>query len=450
MQLVRPSFRPLSRAAVAALAVAALGLTGFAPATAAPQTTSTQAPPSGTALPEAALPAPAQSRAVEAADARADLPLDPFYAFPAELPQEPAALVKEEPSAFYLGPARGVRLGAAQSRIMYTTTSSDGAIVPVTGSFLESGARWSGQGPRPLITYAVGTQGVANECAPSHQGAAGTEYEAAAINSLLLAGYDVVVTDYIGLGTEGPHTYMNRLDQGHAVLDAARAVRDAGLGGITAQTPVGIVGYSQGGGASAAAAEQAPTYAPDLRVRAAAVGAPPADLHQVAAQIDSGLYNGFLMYTLSGLLEAQGVSPASFLNARGLQLYTDTVGECTVSAIAPSALVPTGQLTTSGRSVSELTHTEPFRSIVAQQQLGVAGAPTAPTLVVHSVSDDVIPYQAGRQLATRWCAQGSTVQFAPTLGAGHIGGYATSQAHIQTFLRDQFAGRAPVSTCGRA
>ena len=38
----------------------------------------------------------------------------------------------------------------------------------------------------------------------------------------------VVVTDYIGLGTPGrPHTYMNRDDQAHAMLDAARVAASA-------------------------------------------------------------------------------------------------------------------------------------------------------------------------------------------------------------------------------
>ena len=263
-----------------------------------------------------------------------------------------------------------MQLGEAQSRIMYTTTDSGGAIVPVTGTFLESGSPWRGPGDRPLITYAVGTQ--------------------------------------------GPHTYMDRLDQGHAVLDAARAVRDAGLGGTSAQTPVGIVGYSQSGGAAASAGELAGSCAPDLRVQAVAAGAPPADLSQVAAKIDNGLYNGFLMYTLSGLVESEGISPASFLNPRGVQLYTETIGECTTSAIAPTALVRTSSLTASGRSVTELSRTEPFLSILERQRLGAAAAPSAPALFVHSVSDDV-----------------------------------TAQPHILSFLKARFDGRAPVSTCGR-
>ncbi|WP_082803570.1 lipase family protein [Kocuria palustris] len=68
-----------------------------------------------------------------------------------------------------------------------------------------------------------------------------------------------------------------------------------------------------------------------------------------------------------------------------------------------------------------------------------AAAPSAPALIVHSVSDDVIPCRTGRALAGRWCAQ----------GAGHVCGYVTSQPHILSFLQARFYGRAPVSTCAR-
>ena len=54
--------------------------------------------------------------------------------------------------------------------------------------------------------------------------------------------------------------------------------------------------------------------------------------------------------------------------------------------------------------------------------------------------------RTGCELAGRWCAQGASVQLAPTLGAGHVGGYVTSQPHILSFLQARFDGRAPVST----
>ena len=50
------------------------------------------------------------------------------------------------------------------------------------------------------------------------------------------------------------HTYMDRVSQAHAVLDSDRAARQLEGWDINADNPVIINGYSQGGGAAAAAA----------------------------------------------------------------------------------------------------------------------------------------------------------------------------------------------------
>lgn len=417
------------RRGLTALAAVALAASGMAPASAE------------------TVPAPAPSVSTPSAS-NPDAILTPFYETPASLPSAPGMLVKSEPSAFYLGPAKLIKLGKSSTRLMYTSTNAAGATVPVTGTYIASAAAWTGPGARPLISYAPGTQGVANSCAPSYQGHEGVEYESTLISTLLSAGYDVVVTDYIGLGTQGIHTYMNRLDQGHAVLDAARAVRNAGLGGTTAQTPVGLAGYSQGGGASASAAELAPVYAPDLNVKAAYAGSVPADLKQVITQIDGSLYNAFVMYSAQGLLEADGVAPGSYLNAKGVAAYTATNAQCTLQAIPTTALVPTSTLTLSGQKLSVLAQSEPFSARLDRQKIGVGLAPKVPTLISHSVMDDVIPYQTGRDLARRWCAQGTRVSMDSTLVATHIGGYAASIPRVMIFFGRQFANQPNIDNCG--
>ena len=75
------------------------------------------------------------------------------------------------------------------------------------------------------------------------------------VQMLLDDGYRVVVTDYMGLGTDGLHTYLNRVDQGHALIDAARATAKP-------HEKVAFWGYSQGGGAAAVDVRDA-VVAPD-------------------------------------------------------------------------------------------------------------------------------------------------------------------------------------------
>ena len=173
------------------------------------------------------------------------------------VPATPGALIRTEPTAFYLDPVRLVQVPAHATRIMYASQDAQGRPIAVTGTVLTPTAPWTGGGERPVISYAVGTQGAADRCAPSRTLSTGVQYEGVGITSLLSRGHAVVVTDYEGLGTPGTHTYMVREAQAHAVLDAVRAAAQVSGSGVTATAPVALAGYSQGGGASAAAAELA-------------------------------------------------------------------------------------------------------------------------------------------------------------------------------------------------
>lgn len=145
--------------------------------------------------------------------------------------------MRQEPAKFYLDPVKLIQPNAKATRIMYRTTNSHGQAVGTTGTVLASNATWPKKGPRPLVVFSPGTQGMADRCAPSRQMALGMEYEGFSLIGLINAGYSVVVPDYIGLGTEGPHTYMNRVDQAHAVLDAGRAAQRAGFPALPPRLP---------------------------------------------------------------------------------------------------------------------------------------------------------------------------------------------------------------------
>ncbi|KPI16131.1 secretory lipase [Actinobacteria bacterium OV450] len=78
----------------------------------------------------------------------------------------------------------------------------------------------------------------------------------------------MVVTDYEGLGTPGVHTYTVGPSASRAMLAAARAASRLPETGLSANTPVGIMGYSQGGQAGSRAAELQGSYARSCRSRA--------------------------------------------------------------------------------------------------------------------------------------------------------------------------------------
>lgn len=131
----------------------------------------------------------------------------------------PGDLVATAPSAFH--PLPGQPTNTKAWKISYRSTTADGAPDVVSGTVIvpQDGRT----GPRPLITYAVGTVGMGDSCAPSNNLPNGTAMEANLIQQLTLRGWAVVVTDYEGLGTPGVHTYTVGPSAGHAMLDAARA-----------------------------------------------------------------------------------------------------------------------------------------------------------------------------------------------------------------------------------
>ena len=190
-----------------------------------------------------------------------------FYTPPNPLPPgQPGDLVRSEPSRLVLDPSGQIgRFNATGTRIMYRSTDAHGEPNVVTGTYFEPDNAWPGKGPRPLIVYGPGTQGQADQCAPSRQvnqgihwspyADIGVNYEGAFVNTMVNRGFAVLMTDYEGLGTIGvTHTYVNRLSQGHAMLDAARVARKLTGTSLTPDGPVAFWGYSQGGGAAASAA----------------------------------------------------------------------------------------------------------------------------------------------------------------------------------------------------
>lgn len=370
-----------------------------------------------------------------------------FYGTPATLPPNNGDLVRSEPSVFYVDPLKAIRAKASATRIMYRTVNSAGTAVAVTGTVLVPEVSWLGSGPRPLVSYAVGTQGQGDQCAPSRALAAGEEYEGIFIAGLLSRGYAVVVTDYEGLGTAGRHTYMARVSQGHAVLDAARAAQRLGDPRISASGPVALAGYSQGGGASASAAELAPGYAPELKIKGAYAGAVPADLPAVGRNLDGGLYTAFLLYAVTGMSAAGGIDVGPYLNQAGRDKVAATNQECTIQSIASSGFLDTSRLTVSGQKMSSLLDVPAVKAVVAEQKIGNGRAPKVPVLLSHSVLDDVIPYSQGRQLAKRWCGAGAHVYFDTTAGATHVGGYAAAIPQAFLFLERRFAGAPAAGNC---
>jgi pimeloyl-ACP methyl ester carboxylesterase len=160
--------------------------------------------------------------------------------------------------------------------ILYRSQRADGSASPVSGAVSIP----KGKAPKkgwPVVTYAHGTTGIADQCAPSRDAKAASvhglnAYAYPLLNRWLKAGYAVVRTDYIGLGTPGDHFFLNGLEEGRSTLDIVRAAHQ--LDRRISLKRVVISGHSQGGHAALWAASLASTYTRDVKVRGTVAFAP--------------------------------------------------------------------------------------------------------------------------------------------------------------------------------
>lgn len=388
-----------------------------------------------------------------------------FYQPPSTLPAEPGDVIRTEPLplVWQVG-----EFPATATRIMYRSTDAHGEADAVTGTYFEPALPWTGPGPRPLVSMAAGTQGQGDQCAPSRT--IGTvfgftpprgviaSYEAVFVGALLSRGIAVVLTDLEGLGTPGVHTYVNRASQAHAVLDAARSAKRLPDSGITPDGPVAFWGYSQGGGASAAAVELQPEYAPELDVKGAFAGAPPADLAATLDEIDGASLSGAVGYTLNGMAqtypEARPMIEAE-LNDRGRQMLADVQNQCVGETRLVYGYQRSESFTRTGEPLSAVLARYPIaQQLFAEQKIGER-TPAAPVLIQSAVNDDTVPYGQVRQLAKDWCNRGARVQLSdntlppisPGTGLGHALPYPLGVGESLTWITDRFAGAAAPTNC---
>jgi hypothetical protein len=391
-----------------------------------------------------------------------------FYTPPATLPADNGALVRTEPLplALHLPTLDGPLPGRA-TRLMYRSTDSNGDPVAVTGAYIEPTAAWKGGGARPLVAVAPGTMGQGDQCAASmglehpllfNGRTVSVGYEDLSIYHLLAQGVAVVVTDYAGLGaTDRLHTYVNRVDEAHAVLDAVRAARRLTGASVTAQSRVGLFGYSQGGGATAAAAELQPAYAPDVRLAGTYSGAPPADLAEVTRAIDGSGLVGAIGWSLNGFLQSDpSLRPLAeaHLNDAGRAALADLSTMCVGDALFAYGGRHSTRWTTDGRSISDIIAATPrLQTFLDGQRIGTL-KPAGPVRVATGVNDNLVPHAQARRLAADWCAQGADVVYKdvalPDLGSAlvnHFGPLLADQGTAVSWLTDRLSGEPAPSNC---
>jgi pimeloyl-ACP methyl ester carboxylesterase len=361
-----------------------------------------------------------------------------FYSPPASLPAHNGDVIATATTNF------GLNGAITSTAIKYRSTTATGQATFMTGTLLVPQAAWTGSGPRPVVGFAPGTQGLSDNCAASKSMANSLFYESGNVQALLDKGWAVAVADYQGLGTPGDHTYIVKDAEAHAVLDLVRASMRLPGSGVATNAPVGVWGYSQGGQAAAAVAEQESTYAPELNVVGVAAGGIPADLNVVAQHLntDGNFWFTFLAAAAVGLNAAYPeLNLDSYLNQAGKDLLAQGRNACLVD----------GLLLGSGKHIEDLTTTNPlntpqWQARINQQKLGNVG-PTVPVFAYHGTGDEIIPYAQATALRDAWCAKGTKVQWMDYVFADHLLGVFSGTTDTVNWLNARFTNQPLTPTC---
>jgi dienelactone hydrolase len=361
-----------------------------------------------------------------------------FYVTQGALPAQPGVLLRSEP----LPAALGLAAAGRQLRILYTSTDGAGGpgMLPTSGAvFYPPGAAPSGGWP--VIAWAHGTVGIGDGCAPSRNPR--TARDSAYLNAWLREGYAVVATDYQGLGTAGPHLYLNARAQAYAILDSVRAA----LGGLPdLANRVVLLGQSQGGGAVFATAGFAPAYAPELDVRGSVASGTPHLARQNAPTFAPDRVNPTLAYVMYATRTAQVFDPA----LKDREVFTDRA----LPVLAQSDTLCVGPLETAvvNAGLTNANALVPTGPALLFARLGKSVAyPTLklsqPLFMATGEKDVDVSAEQQIALAKDACKAGSRVEQHVYPGLDHSATVNASLVDSVPFVRRVLAGQDIASTC---
>ena len=190
----------------------------------------------------------------------ADPPMPPFYAAVMKMAPEGklGQIIKKEKIETSVKGAQAWKIAYISSDVAERKTIATGVIISPIGQAPKAG--------RPILAWVHGTTGSAQNCGPSQitnptaplneyflmDGNSWTDYGIPNVEQFIKEGYVIVATDYQGQGGGGKHQYAVAGTNGRDAINSARAassMKEVGAGKKTI-----IYGWSQGGGATIAAA----------------------------------------------------------------------------------------------------------------------------------------------------------------------------------------------------
>lgn len=304
------------------------------------------------------------------------------------------------------------------------------------------------QANAPVVSFQDIVNALGLECAPSRtlysQTNSLTANQVPALNDLLARGWVIAVPDHLG-----PRSAYGAAQLGGRItLDGIKAAKNLRPANIS-RSPVGLIGYSGGGMATAWAAALAPTYAPGLKLAGSAYGGAPMNLIKMAEGLG---YNN--PHPAFGLAYAAAVGLSreypneiemwDNLTPLGKSMYLQMQNACTNEILRIGKDHSADEMTPDVKVFDDPV----ARRVVAANGLDTyAGVPNSPVFEWHSPTDELIPVDSIVATNRRYCRAGVRVTSLLTPAPNHVAAYPLGIPGAVQWLGDRFAGRGAPSSC---
>ncbi|MBF6546701.1 lipase [Nocardia brasiliensis] len=303
---------------------------------------------------------------------------------------------------------------------------------------------------RPLLAFQTAMDAVTERCSPSYALRYGaralgsvTQFEWLLVANALRRGWAVSIADH-----EGPRgNFGAPREPGYRALDGMRAALRFAPLGLRPDTRIAAWGYSGGGMASSWTVEMAPTYAPELDIAGAVLGAPVGDPGAVFARLNGTSYAGLPAIVISALRRlypALGALLQNELTLDGHRFVARAETSTPFGAIFGLANKRMDDYLT--RPLDEVIATPEFQAMFDDLRLGNS-TPTCPLLVVQPVHDQVIHMDGIDGQVDRYRRGGALVSYVRDRLSEHFSLLPLSTPLSLDWLADRLAGQ-PVSDEG--
>ena len=296
---------------------------------------------------------------------------------------------------------------------------------------------------RKFVAWAHPTTGIARKCAPSLRQSPTEAIEG--LDRLIASGLVVAATDYPGLGTEGPIGYLVGKGQAYAVIDSVRAARQ--IPGVGGSNSYGLWGYSQGGHAVLFAANEASSYAPELKLAAVAAVAPPTDLTRLLRATISSVEGRVLAsMALASWSRKYGASLASLVD-RSVQRVIDQVNSYCVDDLGEKLDILAAQKPLEQRFLNfDPSSRRPWSTMLMENSVFAPSA-RVPIYIAQGTNDALVRPDVTLDYVRSACRQGLPLTYVALKGKGHGSSVEAAAPGAVKWLAARLAGSPPTSNC---